>query len=324
MHPRPVTLVVASVAFAFGCKDSPKATGQKGATGTTDKAGASTAPPTSAPSSDRALLPGDAKVVLGVDWQQLQAHSLWKQLALPALMKEREVVTFVTEIKNRCGIDLATDPKHITIGVKGIEADRPDGGAVVTGLDKAKTLACAGTFKVEAEKEGTAIKTEGDVVLALDRDGYGAGVTFVGDRALFLIGESMSTGRFKEAIAGAYPLAHPKGLMDMHGKLDTKQTGWGFFRGPTMEKEVSEIIGSTPKAVYGSVGTANGVSAQVRARLDSPETATKTVAAIREQVERAAGQLDKADIAADGQDVRLDIAAAGAKLDALVGLMREE
>jgi hypothetical protein len=317
MHPRSVVLVLAAVMFATGCKESAKEAGKTG------KAGAPAAPTAAVPVSDLALLSGDAELVLGVDWQELQTSSIWKQFAFPALMKEKEVVMFVTEIKSRCGIDLAADPKHITIGVKGLDAELPDGGAVVTGLDKAKLLACPTKFKAEAEKEHTVIRTEGDTILALDSDGYGMGVTFVGDRALFMIGKSMSTQRFKDAIAGASSLASSKGFMDMHGKIDTQQTGWGFFRGATMEKEVSEIVGSKPKAVYGSVGMKNGVRAQVRARLDSAETASKTVATMLEQIEQARAMLDTADIAADGQDVKLDVGAAGAKLDALIALMLE-
>lgn len=324
MQLRSVVFALASVAFASACKDTPKKEAAP-----TDKAGTPSAaspgaPASAVPASDLALLAGDSELVLGVNWQELQASSIWKTFAFPALMKEKDVVTFVAEIKNRCGIDLATEPKHITIGLKDLDAELPDGGAVVTGLDKAKLLACPMKFKAEADKEHTVIKTEGDTVLALDSDGYGMGLTVVGDRALFLIGKSMSKARFDTAIAGASSLASSKGFMDMHGKIDTKQTGWGFFRGATMEKEVSEVVGSKPKAVYGSVAMKDGVQVQVRARLDSPETAQKTVATMSEQVGQAKEQLDKAEIAADGQDVKLDIAAAGAKLDALIALMREE
>lgn len=322
MYLRRLAIISTSLVLAAGCKDKTKDAGAPGATpGVPGVPGVPGAPAAAAPASDLALLAGDSEVVFGVDWQQLQASGIWKQLILPQLMKEKDVVMVVSEIKNRCGIDLTTEPKTLTLGIKGIGNELPDGGVVVTGLDKAKVLACPGKFKAEAEKEHTVIKTEGDSVLALDSDGYGMSVTVVGPRTFFMIGHAMSMDRIKKAIAGTDSLASSQAFLGMHGKIDTKQTGWGFFRGPTMEKEVAEILGTPPKAVYGAVSMKDGVTAQLRARMETPEAATKTVDGLKDTVKGAGEAVDKADIAADGQDIKLDVAVAGAKLDTLIKQM---
>src|SRR5688500_9800645 len=116
------------MALVSGCKDKAKDK-------PTDKpADPSVAPapgvaPVAGKTGDIDLLPLDSEVVLAVNWEQLQATSIWKDLALPAIMKESDVVEVITEIKGRCGFDFVAGLKRVSIGVKGIDVELPDGVA---------------------------------------------------------------------------------------------------------------------------------------------------------------------------------------------------
>lgn len=300
------------------CKDKDKKV--EGGTPAQGSATGSTPTPSSAPTpgNDLSMIAADSEIVLGMNWQAVQASSLWTRFALPQIQKEREVVEIVGAIKTRCDIDVQTAPTKVVLGLKGINEELPDGAAVVHGLDKAKTLACPKKFEAEAAKEKVSIKVEGEVITMNDPDGYGVAVTFVGDRALFLIGHKMSAERVKQALGGNGSLASSKAFSDMHGKLDTAATAWGLVHGKIVAEEIDDVIPAKPSAVYGTLTLSNGVAAVLRARFDSPATATDVVAKLKPQVDAVAPMVDQAAIASDGADATLTVSAAGAKLEALL------
>jgi hypothetical protein len=76
-----------------------------------------------------------------------------------------------------------------------------------------------------------------------------------------------------------------------------------------------------PKAVFGSLNVTDSVTADARARLESPDEATKTVANFGGQVKAMAGMFDKLDMTADGADVKLSAAASTTKLQSLFKLI---
>lgn len=310
-------LVLLLVPLTASCKDKDK----KPEGGPTGGQGSATTPSTKtpAPANDLAMIAADSEVVLGMNWQAVQASMLWKKFALPQLEKEKDVVEIVEAIKTRCDIDVRTAPTKVVLGLKGIKEEVPDGAAIVHGLDKAKAMACPKKFEAEATKEGVVIKVEGDIITMNDADGYGMGLTFAGDRAVLLLGHQMSAARVKQALSGEGALASSKAFVDMHGKLDTTAaTGWGLVRGNIVASELEDVIPAKPMAVYGTVTLTDAVSAALRMRFDSAATATDVVTKLKPQVDAVAGMVDQATIATDGADATLAVAAAGAKLQALL------
>jgi hypothetical protein len=311
-------LLILALAIAGGCKDKASST-DKGAGGTSP----------AAPSDSRGvpkdidLLPVDSEVVVGVSWPELQASQVWQKLVWPELMKERELTQAVTEIKTRCGIDLLTEPTRVAAGLKGIDADLPDGAAVVHGLTKAKTLACVEKWRPEAEKERVDLKNADGIITARDSDGYGIGLVFISDTtALFMIGHQMTTERVKQAAAGASQLSTSQAFLGMYNKIDAKATVWGFARGATVTSEISDVLGIGPKAVFGSLQLDTGVTGKLYARLDSPERAVEAAQSMRPNIDAVAAMVDKAELSSDGPDLHLAVGASGTKLDALFTLIR--
>jgi len=300
------------------CKDKEKKVeGGAPTGGSATGAGTTTTPGSPTPGNDLSMLAADSEVVLGMNWQAVQASMLWTRFALPQIQKDKDVVEIVSALKTRCGIDVQAAPTKVVLGLKGIN-DVPDGAAVVHGLDKAKVMACPKKFEAEAAKEDVTIKVEGDIITMNDPDGYGMGLTFVGDRALFLLGHKMSAERVKKALGGDGSLASSKAFIDMHGKLDTAATAWGLVRGNLIAEEIEGLIPAKPAAVYGTLALSDAVSASLRGRFDSPATATEVVSKLKPQVDAVAGMVDKADLGNDGADVTLAVSAAGAKLESLL------
>src|SRR5688572_437723 len=98
MPPRLLVAIGITLTLLSACKEKAK-DAPGAAPGTPTVPGAAPGTPAPAvPTSDLALLAGDAELVVNVDWQQLQTSMIWKQLILPQIMKEAEVVAVVAEI----------------------------------------------------------------------------------------------------------------------------------------------------------------------------------------------------------------------------------
>jgi len=128
---------ISSATIACKKKEESQATGS-GATKSSDPGAAKKDSPT----GDLGLIPVDAEAVVGVNWAQLQSSGLWKQFVEPEMLKDNDFLKGLAQFKERCGFDPMTSVKRITMGMKGLGGDKPDGIVVLHGLDKAKAMAC--------------------------------------------------------------------------------------------------------------------------------------------------------------------------------------
>jgi hypothetical protein len=309
--------VVAVLAISLGtvaCKKKDADTGQgSGAPGAVKK---------DAPQGDLGLIPVDSEAVIGVNWGQLQSSGLWKQFVEPEMKKDADFMKNMESFKTRCGFDPMTTVKGMSIGMKGLGDDTPEGIMVLTGPDKAKTMACVDKWKEEAAKEELTVTKDGDIVLVMDKSQEGAGVTFISDnRMLIVIGKGVTADAVKKAAAGGSTLSTSPAFVEMYGKIAKDQSVWFLMNGNSKIFEQAQQLGLRPKAVFGSLNVTDSVTADVRARLDSPDQATQTVANFSGQVKAMAGMVDKLDFVADGADVKLSAAASKEKLTQLVKLL---
>ena len=318
--------VVAVIALSLGtiaCKKKEEAKTDQGSGATTSDPGVAKKDPATAPAAgDLGLIPVDSEAVFGVNWSQLQASGLWKQFVEPEMKKDAEFTKNMEMFKERCGFDPMTSAKHVAIGMKGLGGDMPEGIMVIHGFDKAKAMACADKWQAEAAKEKVTITKDGDVVLAKDDSGEGAGFMFISDnRMLVVIGKNVDTAAVKKAAQGGSTLSTSAAFVDMYGKINKDQSLWFLVNGNSKIFEDAAQLGLRPKAVFGSVNVTDAITADARARLESADEATKTVANFGGQVKAMAGMFDKLDMTADGADVKLSAAASNAKLQSLFKLI---
>lgn len=321
-----VGFIVSSALVAGACKkDEKKDPGAPGAT-TAEKgdkpsalsqtlaAGAGAA----AASDDLSLLPVDSEIVMGLNFAQLQQSALWKKFVEPQLMKG-DTVAKLAEFKAKCGFDPLASIKSISVGMKGIGNPKPDGVVVVHGVEKTKALACIEQVKAEAAKEGGEMTVDGDVVLVKSKDGETVAMTFVNDTtAIAVMGTAATKDGVIAAAKGGSTLKTSAAFVDMYSKIKTGESLWLLMNGNSKAFEQAQRMGIKPKAVFGSVNVTDGLSFDLRMRLDSADQATQMANGFKGQAQALQSMVDKMDIGSDGADVKVSVAMSEQKLQTLI------
>ena len=325
--------LVAAVALSFSaaaCKKSEKKsetptptdkTAEKGAT-TTDP-GAGKAVPTpgataNGANDDLALLPVDSEIVMGLNFTQLQQSSLWKKFVEPKLM-DGEVQKKFAEFKDKCGFDPLGSVKSISVGLLGLGNKKPDGAVVIHGPDKGKVLACIDKMKDEAQKDGDKIENDGGIITVTTKSGDTFAMTFVNDTTMLgVIGANANAAGVKAAAAGGSTLRTSPAFVDMYSKINTSDSLWMLMNGNSHAFDKAAAMGFKPKAVFGSVNVTDGLTLDLRMRLDSPDQAAQIAGMAKGQAAQAKAMFDKLDIGNEGADVKVSLGLSSAKLDALI------
>jgi hypothetical protein len=268
---------------------------------------------------DLSLLPVDSEVVLGLNFAQLQTSSLWKKFVEPQLMKG-DTQKKIAEFKDKCGFDPMASVKSLSMGLKGIgNGDKPDGVVVVHGPDKTKVMACLDKMKEEAAKDGSTIEKDGDVVSIKSKTGETFAFTYVsGDTLVGVIGTGANSAGVKAAAMGTSALKTSPAFVDMYSKINTADSLWILMNGNSKAFDKAAAMGFKPKAVFGSVNVTDGLTMDVRVRLDTPDQAVQITNMAKGQVQQFVTMVDKLDIVADQADVKINIALSTQKLEALI------
>ena len=270
-------------------------------------------------SSDLALLPVDSEVVLGLNFAQLQKSALWKKFVEPKMMQGDNQAK-LSEFKAKCGFDPMSSVQSISMGLKGLGgAKSPEGVVVVHGPEKSKVMGCMAKMKDEAAKEGSTITTDGDITMVTSKKGETFAFTYVGDTTLLgVIGPNATAVGVKAAAAGTSALKTSQAFVDMYSKINTSDSMWILMNGNSKVFDQAAQMGFKPKALFGSVNVTDGLTVNMRVRLDTPDQAAQITSMANQQVAQFKSMVDKLDIVADGSDVKLNLALSTQKLEALI------
>ncbi len=276
-------------------------------------------PSVNANADDLALLPVDSEIVMGLNFSQLQQSSLWKKFVEPQMMKG-DTQKKLAEFKDKCGFDPMSAIKSLSMGLKGVGGtDKPDGVVVVHGPDKTKVMACLDKMKEEAAKDGSTIEKDGDVVNIKSKSGENFAFTYVSDDTLVgVIGANSNTAGVKAAASGNSALKTSPAFVEMYSKIQTGDSLWLLMNGNSKAFDKAAQLGFKPKAVFGSVNVSDGLTLDLRVRLDTPDQATQLANMAKGQVAQFQKMVDKMDIAADAADVKVSLALSTQKLEALI------
>jgi hypothetical protein len=301
-------VVVLGLALITACKKDDAAGGGGGG-----KSGA-------ANSADLALLPVDSELVLGINFSQVQQSALWKQFVEPKLMSG-DVQRKFAEFKESCGFDPMATLTSVSLGMKGIGNPQPDGVIVLHGPDKAKVWACLENEKVKAQitKDGGEFTRDGDVGLFKDKSGGQVALTFVNDTtALAVIGNQVTAASAKAAAAGGSTLKTSQQFLDMYSKIGGGDSLWFLINGKSKVFEKAAMFGIKPQAVFGSVSVTDGLSLDMRMRLENDAAAKQLADTGKAQLSQASKMFDKVDITNDGADVKVSLSLSNQKLQELI------
>jgi hypothetical protein len=313
-------VVVLGLAVALGACKKDEKSGNATAGKSADKAGQAGLSANAASGDDLSLLPLDSELVLGLNFSQVQQSALWKQFVQPKLMSG-DVQRKLTELKDSCGFDPMTAIKSISVGLKGVGGDKPDGVVVMHGLDKAKVWACLENDKVKAEmtKDGGSFSRDGEVGLFKDKSGSQVAVAFVNDStAIAVVGEQVTAASAKAAAAGGSTLKSSPPFVEMYSKVKSSDSLWFLINGKAKIFDKTAAMGVKPKAMFGSVNVTDGLSLDMRLRLDTPDAAAQLADMGKKQVQQAAKMFDQIDVTSDASDVKIAVVLSSQKLQALI------
>jgi hypothetical protein len=307
-------VVVLAVAAVSACKKDEKTADTAAAVMGGGAAGAVSG-------DDLSLLPVDSEMVLGINFGQIRDSALWKQFVAPGLDKAQSQGKFegLKDFQTKCGFDPTTSVSSISIGLRNMGGDKPDGVVVVRGLDKAKTLACVDKMNDEIKAKGTTVTKDGDVLLFKDiNDGTPTGVAFINDTTAVAVGgeKGATAAGVKAVLAGSSGLKTSPAFVDLYGKLKSSDSLWFVVNGKVLDK--AAMIGTRPKAAFGSLNITDGLAFDIKLRVDSADAAAQLVAKLKEQSAQVAPMVDKIDVSNDADLVKISLVLSNQKLQALV------
>ena len=322
-------VVVAALALGVaGCKKNDEKKTDQPTTGDkiteslkTDKALGAPVSSVNGSSDDLSLLPVDSEMVLGLNFAQLQQSALWKQYS-PKLMEK--MAGGLAEFKAACGFDPLDALKSMSMGMKGLGGQKPDGAVVIHGPDKAKVLACLEKAKTEAAKKGTEITVDGDVFLVKDKSGDTSAFTFVnGNTLLGTMGSAGTKDGVLAAAKGTSALKTSQTFVEMYSKINTNESLWILMNGNSPVFSKMGSMGVKPKAIFGSINLTDGLTVDMRMRLATADEATSFVNMMKPQMTnpQVKSMVDKLDVGTEGTDVKVSVGMSSQKLQALIGMV---
>jgi len=207
--------------------------------------------------------------------------------------------------------------KSMSVGLRGVGGNKPDGAIVIHGVDKSKSWACLDKMQDDMKKDGTEYTKVGDVALFKSKTGETAAATFVSDStALIVLGDKANADGVKTVAAGDSALKKSPTFVDMYGKINTADSVWFLVNGKVLDKGAA--MGVKAKAIFGSVNVTDGLKMDMRMRLETPDAATQLATMAKGQAQQAAKMFDQLDVTSDGSEVKIVVALSSQKLQALI------
>ena len=318
-----VATVLISGTLAGGCKKNDKAAAKSGsAANVGDKPGiiaeaVGSKTMVAAGGDDLAYLPAASDIIAQIDLAKLRSSALYKSFLEPKLREALEKDGKFAQFKAKCGMDPVAELTSISLGMTG--SDDPQGVVIVHGMDKAKSMACLEKAKAEMEAEGSKYTIAGEIITVTAKDGKTSVMTFIdADSAVLQIGPAVNKDTLAAVLVGTAGVKSSAAFMDLYGK--TKAGTVRFLVNGNMKQLQNNPMGIKPKAVFGSIDITDGLGVIVAARLNSDAEATQLAATINGQVAQAKAFVTKADVTAQGSDVRLDVAMSSEQMTALAGM----
>jgi hypothetical protein len=256
----------------------------------------------------RAALPGDTKVVVGIDVAAIQKSQMFAKL-FPKLRERADVAKVLDTIKDSCKVD----PVGVIQGLVVATADDTGDGAVylaMVGIDRARLSSClAAASQADHKDAKVTVKQSGNLTEVTEGSDT-AFLGWVGKDVVVVSFHSQDKASLARWMGGKGALAR-SGLGKTLGKVNTAAAVWGAAEGI---KELQP--GMTAKGGYGAVTYARGsVSTEIHAVMESAAqagtaatTATQQLSAVKDagQFPPELGAVMKAiTISADKDEVRI-------------------
>lgn len=276
------------------------------------------------PKDDLTFLPADSELVIGINVAQVKQSALWGQYGAPMLAK---VGAALGDFKAACGFDPVDAIQSVSMGIKNLDADSPDGVIVVRGVKRALvTSGCVAKIQQEAQKDGSTFTVEGDTYTHTTKSGDHTAMRFVGDTTLVVSAGTQATKAGLDAIAkGGAGLDTSAAFASLIKGVDRTHSVWFAMNGNSKVFDQMAAMGGKPAAVFGSVNVTDGVTFDGALRFNTPDQAQSLLALSKSMTDspQVKAMFDKLEINASGTDLTASAAIGPEKLKMLLGMFMQ-
>lgn len=258
------------------------------------------------------FLPLDAELVMGVDVDAVRTSPIWPPLSAKITASAGPQLA---SFQQMCGFDPMATVHRIRLGIKKLNADKPEGVIVISGLDRPQLMAC-----LSKSNNGTAL-VEGDfVTFDAAKTGTQAAFAFVDASTMVIsLGPTANKDQLKGVLAAGAPLRSSPAFGELLAKTDVEGGMWGVMNSnSSIFDQLAAGIGTRPKAVFGSVRLGPGLTANMHMRLDTPAAASQLANMANSQLGMVRGFVTKLDVTTEGADVVMAVAMDDQQLNALI------
>ncbi len=251
------------------------------------------------------FLPVDAELVLGIDVDALRRSPLGPQISGKL---STSAGPQLRAFQATCGFDPMQTIHSISMGLKNLKQDTPDGVIVVNGLDRPKLMACIA--KLKGQGGNSSLVVEGDVILTTSSSGSRGAFAFVDASTIVgVIGATVGKPELHAVLSAGAPLHTSPAFAELLKLTDLEATVWTVVNGSSsLFDQATGALGMRPKAVFGSVTLTAGLTMNVRMRLDSAAQAQQLQQMVSGQIGMARAMADKLDVTTDQNDLVVAIA----------------
>ena len=265
------------------------------------------------------FLPVDAEVILGLDVDSVRKSALWPQLAgrLSTAGGDR-----LRAFEATCGFDPMTTVHAITIGIKNLKQNTPDGVMVVHGLDRPQLMGCMAKAQQKGDHK---VMIEDGIVSIRGSETPPSTVAFAfvdASTVVAVIGPTASKAQLQAVLAAGVPLRTSPAFNELVKLTDLESSMWMILNGSSsVFDQAASAIGSRPKAIMGSVNLGAGLTMNMRLRLEGAAQAQQFQQMINGQIGMVRAMFDKLDITTDAADIVVALAMSDQQLNNIVQLV---
>ncbi|NVB83961.1 MAG: hypothetical protein HOV81_36635 [Kofleriaceae bacterium] len=262
-----------------------------------------------------AFLPRDAELFLDLDLAKLKASPLWRSQIEPSLVGI--LGSRLSTLREMCGVDFLDATTRFTTGMKKV-GDHYSGIMVVRGPDTAATMTCietkaASSAKVTRDRDALLVSTDAKNSMA---------IAAVGPSTLVVatdIGATRAT--VSDAIAAGTPLRSSPAFMALYEGVEPSASLVTIANGASPMFEPMRSFGVAPKwAVLTATIDATYVVA-ARLTMSDADSASRIAGMIQGNVASLKSMVERLDVRAEGELVRIDVVVTEAQAKTILGLL---
>lgn len=263
-----------------------------------------------------AFIPKDSDIVAGVDLARLRSSPLWGSQIEPVIANNGGEV--LTKIRTSCGFDPLTALGHVAFGTK--KRDTASEATVVArGIEPRGAIDCVAkllenreTFTRDGDTLVVAEKGE-PTQLTLSPLGRSAVLGVVAPGA----NRALATSR----VQSGTPLRSSPAFLELYNKLEPNASVWFIANGSSPTMMSVAAMGLKPRFIDGTLTVSDRYVAVLRVTFATPDEAQNLVTTANSVSAQVKAMVETFDVHAEGPVARFDLVVTSAQAQTILGML---